>query len=262
MLSLSYSDRCPIRALRRTRQKKATGETRASGFAALHGWNGSNGRSTHQSIGKTRAKCAHRSGETSEDRLKHTSRVATEGPRALAAPQELIKSARSSPLRVQMVAGAKLLQKGDKVTRKHFNNVLGHVDTYVCTQPQALNGTKRDICQPHFGVQNLDDCHNFSAPARFPKTFLLASRWSFVDMVGWLSPFCLAVTLIAAASFAFLRTGKAPCSASFCRGSTLFFFATSLARSFCFVCRACFLVLGVWPSGLVRLRLGSRQFND
>ena len=129
--------------------------------------------------------------------------------------------------------------------RKCFNNVLGH----ICTQPQALNGTSSQnetFFGPHFGVQNLDPKTGawsqsflkrgtilgskfwtpkwgppgvvFFAPARFPKTFLasksLGLRWH-----GWLrvSPFCWAVTLIAAASFAFLRTGEAPCSATgFC----------------------------------------------
>ena len=47
----------------------------------------------------------------------------------------------------------------------------------------------------------------FSVPARFPKTFS-ASKSVGLHRHGWLrvSPFCLAVTLIAAANVAFLRT--------------------------------------------------------
>ena len=119
---------------------------------------------------------------------------------------------------------------------------------------------------PHFGVQSLDPktgalsqsfLHRgpilgskfwtpkwgppgvvLSVPARFPKTFS-ASKSLGLHRHGWLrvSPFCLAVTLIAAANVAFLRTGEAPCSATgFCADFLTPIPGSSKVASFC--CKA------------------------
>ena len=134
---------------------------------------------------------------------------------AIGPKNEVRKAAQGSvpQVRVVMVAAVSYFRKAgpDKVMRKRFNNVLGH----VCTQPQALNGTSpchnlflrgTPFLGPNFGPQNGVHLEvMFSVPARFPKTFS-ASMSLELHRHGWLrvSPFCLAVTLIAAANVAVL----------------------------------------------------------
>ena len=89
----------------------------------------------------------------------------------------------ASPVRVVMVAAASYFRKAGphKVTRKRFNNVLGH----VCTSAEWDVVAKRDICRPSFWgpkfwTPKRGPCHNLF--------FILGSKtWGGAFCAGALS---------------------------------------------------------------------------